>query len=94
MGHWLQQVTSTPRSASDPCTLTPGMFLRAPHSLHFREGVYYLLLFQIYWVGPILGGIAAGLIYQMAFRAPKVTCEQNVTHKGEYKLTDVEADHT
>jgi len=40
----------------------------------------------IYWVGPILGGIAAGLIYQMAFRAPKAI---NVTPQGEYKLTDV-----
>jgi len=41
----------------------------------------------IYWVGPILGGIAAGLIYQMAFRAPKAI---NVTPQGEYKMTDVE----
>jgi len=41
----------------------------------------------VYWAGPLLGGIAAGLIYQMVFRAPK---SQNITEKGEYKATDVE----
>jgi len=42
----------------------------------------------LYWVGPLLGGVAAGLIYQMAFRAPK-TATVNITEKGDYKLTDV-----
>jgi len=41
----------------------------------------------VYWAGPLLGGIAAGLIYQMVFRAPK---SHNITEKGDYKAADVE----
>merc|ERR1711951_22726 len=43
----------------------------------------------IYWVGPILGGIAAGLIYQMAFRAPEPTRQEASGSKGEYTLAEV-----
>ncbi|OQR76690.1 aquaporin AQPcic-like [Tropilaelaps mercedesae] len=31
---------------------------------------------HIYWLGPMLGGIAAGLIYRYAFSAPKPTVDE------------------
>ena len=29
----------------------------------------------MYWLGPILGGVAAGIIYQLVLRAPKADTE-------------------
>lgn len=43
----------------------------------------------IYWIGPLLGGVAAGLVYQMLFKAPK-SITVNVTPQGDYKLTEVQ----
>ena len=31
----------------------------------------FSVTFQVYWVGPILGGMCAGMLYQMAFRGTK-----------------------
>ena len=31
---------------------------------------------QVYWIGPILGGVAAALVYQLALKAPHVEKEE------------------
>jgi hypothetical protein len=35
--------------------------------------------FQVYWLGPILGGITASLVYQMVLKAPKVNKADDYT---------------
>lgn len=36
-------------------------------------------LFQVYWLGPILGGVAASLVYQLVLKAPKVNKADDYT---------------
>ena len=40
----------------------------------------------IYWIGPILGGITAAILYQLVFQAG----DSSDSKKGEYELTQVE----
>ena len=42
----------------------------------------------LYWLGPILGGITAAIVYQMLFQAEDSSAESK---KGEYELAQVEA---
>ena len=38
-----------------------------------------VLPFQVYWLGPILGGVAASLVYQLVLKAPKVNKADDYT---------------
>jgi len=47
----------------------------------------------VYWIGPLLGGIFAGLLYQLVFQAPEQTNIEQ-TKDGDHELADVKVSQT
>ncbi len=56
---------------------------RRPTSISINQ-----FLVQVYWLGPILGGISASLVYQILFKAPAA----KDTHKEEYAAVATKED--
>ena len=44
---------------------------------------FYLILKQVYWAGPIVGGMVAALLYQKAFRARSAEEEEELKRQEE-----------
>lgn len=38
---------------------------------------------QVYWAGPILGGIVASLLYTQAFNAPEIELDRNDKYRTD-----------
>lgn len=43
----------------------------------------------VYWAGPILGGIAASLLYTQAFNAPEIEADRNDKYKTDANEKEV-----
>lgn len=44
---------------------------------------FYLIFEQVYWAGPIVGGMVAALLYQKAFRARSAEEEEELKRQEE-----------
>lgn len=59
-----------------------------PHSVSKKTMSQFFS--QVYWLGPILGGVAAALVYQALFQAPEIG--KNVEDKVEYNSVPTKGD--
>ena len=48
-----------------------------------------LLLFQVYWIGPVSGSVVAALLYMFVFAAPQVSTEEDHSNGDiEFRLAN------
>lgn len=59
--------------------------------LIFTESLHtnILLVLQIYWAGPIFGGVVAALLYTQAFNAPEIENDRSDKYRTDASEKEV-----